>query len=75
MGRVYVQRSIGKASALNAAYDISRSIVLIPTTTIQSVFGGYSTSGQETSLAITLSGGGMLNMRNSTFNLCSSDFC
>ena len=57
MGRLFVQRSIGKASALNAAYDISRSIVLVPTTTIQSVFGGYSTSGQETALAITLSGG------------------
>ena len=57
MGRVYVQRSIGKASALNAAYDISRSLVLFPTTTIQSVFGGYSTSGQETAVAITLSGG------------------
>ena len=57
MGRLYVQRSIGKASALNAAYDISRSLVLVPTTTIQSVFGGYSTSGQETAVAITLSAG------------------
>lgn len=56
-GQFYVQRAVGKTSSLNAVYAVTRSLAIVPTTTIQTLSGGYSTSGTEKSISLTLSGG------------------
>jgi hypothetical protein len=55
--RFWAQRRVGRSSTFGTSYDLSRSLIQVPATTIQSLSGGYGYSPEGENLSLRLSGG------------------
>lgn len=55
--RFWAQRRVGRSNTLGTSYIVSRSLILIPSTTIQSLSGGYGFLPEGRALSLRLSGG------------------
>ncbi len=55
--QLFIQRALGLASAVSAGYTFQRSFVIDPNTTIQTLFGGWTYSPEDSSVSATLFGG------------------
>lgn len=55
--RFWTQRALGRTSNVQATYQVRRSLVLEPTTTVHSASGGLSYSPREKDLTLRLHGG------------------
>lgn len=53
----YAQRTVGRSSGVFSSYQFQRSLVLDPSTTIHSVFGGFNYAPENKDLSITASAG------------------
>jgi hypothetical protein len=55
--RFWTQRAVGLTTNLQATYQVRRSLVLQPTTTVQSASGGFSYSPRQSELTLRVQGG------------------
>jgi len=55
--RFWAQRRVGRSSTLSTSYYVSRSLILNPSTTIQTLSGGYGFFPEGSRLSLRLSGG------------------
>ncbi len=55
--RVWAQRRLGRSSTMGTSYELDRSLILDPATTIQTLSGGYAYFPQGKSVSLRLSGG------------------
>jgi hypothetical protein len=55
--RFWAQRRAGRSSTFGTSYEVSRSLILDPATTIQTLSGGYGYSPEGRNVSLRLSGG------------------
>ncbi len=55
--RFWAQRRVGPSSTFGTSYDVSRSLILDPATTIQTLSGGYGFAPEGRNVSLRLSGG------------------
>ncbi len=55
--RFWAQRRSGRANVFGASYELHRSLILDPATTIQTVSGGYGFLPEESDVSLRFSGG------------------
>ena len=55
--RFWAQRRVGRSSTLGTSYEVSRSLIVDPATTIQTLSGGYGFLPEGRNVSLRLSGG------------------
>ena len=55
--RFWAQRRAGRSSTFATSYDVSRSLILDPATTIHALTGGYGFAPEGSNISLRLSGG------------------
>jgi hypothetical protein len=66
--RLYAQRRVGQSTTVGSSYQVSRSLVREPTTTIQSLVGSYGYTPSGRSVSLSLSAGASYYQAESLFS-------